>query len=217
MLFRSKGAPSYALSLAAGHVVETQRADTQADGMATRVPDSNALAIIRAGAEMVKLEGGEWLLPTVQMLVARGIPVYAHLGLTPQSVHQLGGFRVQARETDDAQRLLDDALALQTAGAAMLVLEAIPAKLAAEVTAKLSIPTIGIGAGVDCSGQVLVMHDMLGVFPGKRPKFVHDFMQGQTSISAAIRAYVQAVKQQVSQTVLPSTPANTVSGEQQNV
>ena len=129
------------------------------------------------------------------MLVARGIPVCAHLGLTPQSVHQLGGFRVQARDKDDAQRLLDDALALQTAGAAILVLEAIPAKLAAEVTAKLSIPTIGIGAGLDCSGQVLVMHDMLGVFPGKRPKFVHDFMQGQTSISAAISAYVQAVKQ----------------------
>jgi 3-methyl-2-oxobutanoate hydroxymethyltransferase len=155
----------------------------------------NATVLMRAGAEMVKLEGGEWLLPTVQMLVARSIPVCAHLGLTPQSVHQLGGFRVQAREKDDAQRLLDDALALQAAGAALLVLEAIPAKLAAEVTAKLSIPTIGIGAGLDCSGQVLVMHDMLGVFPGKRPKFVHDFMQGQTSISAAISAYVQAVKQ----------------------
>ena len=144
---------------------------------------------------MVKLEGGEWLLSTVPMLVQRGIPVCAHLGLTPQSVHQFGGFKVQAREDDAAQRLLADALALQAAGASLLVLEAIPAKLATEVTNKLNIPTIGIGAGVDCSGQVLVMHDMLGAFPGRRPKFVHDFMQGQTSVSAAIRAYVHAVKQ----------------------
>lgn len=155
----------------------------------------SATVLMRAGAEMVKLEGGEWLLPTVQMLVTRGIPVCAHLGLTPQSVHQLGGFRVQAREHDAAQRLIADALALQAAGAALLVLEAIPSKLAAEVTTKLAIPTIGIGAGVECSGQVLVMHDMLGAFPGKRPTFVRDFMQGQTSISAAIRGYVAAVKQ----------------------
>jgi 3-methyl-2-oxobutanoate hydroxymethyltransferase len=144
---------------------------------------------------MVKLEGGEWLLPTVQMLVARGIPVCAHLGLTPQSVHQLGGFRVQARKDDEAQRLIADALALQAAGAAILVLEAIPAALAADVTAKLAIPTIGIGAGIDCSGQVLVMHDMIGAFPGRRPKFVRDFMHGQSSVSGAIRAYVDAVKQ----------------------
>ena len=155
----------------------------------------NATVLMRAGAEMVKLEGGEWLLSTVQMLVERGIPVCGHLGLTPQSVHQFGGFRVQAREEQDAQRLLADAVALQAAGASMLVLEAIPAKLASEVTAQLHIPTIGIGAGVNCSGQVLVMHDMLGTFPGRRPKFVHDFMQGQTSVSAAIRAYVHAVKQ----------------------
>ena len=154
-----------------------------------------ATVLMRAGAEMVKLEGGEWLLPTVQMLVARGIPVCAHLGLTPQSVHQLGGFRVQARKEDEAQRLIADAIALQAAGAAMLVLEAIPATLAADVTAKLSIPTIGIGAGRDCSGQVLVMHDMLGAFPGHRPKFVRDFMHGQASISDAISAYVDAVKQ----------------------
>ncbi|MFM8247480.1 MAG: 3-methyl-2-oxobutanoate hydroxymethyltransferase, partial [Burkholderiaceae bacterium] len=143
----------------------------------------------------VKLEGGEWLLPTVQMLVQRGIPVCAHLGLIPQSVHQFGGFKVQAREDDAAQRLLADALALQAAGASLLVLEAIPAKLATEVTNQLNIPTIGIGAGLDCSGQVLVMHDMLGAFPGRRPKFMRDFMQGQGSVSAAIRAYVDAVKQ----------------------
>ena len=155
----------------------------------------NATVLMRAGAEMVKLEGGEWLLPTVQMLVARGIPVCAHLGLTPQSVHQLSGFRVQARKDDEAQRLIADALALQAAGAAILVLEAIPAALAADVTAKLAIPTIGIGAGIDCSGQVLVMHDMIGAFPGRRPKFVRDFMHGQSSVSGAIRAYVDAVKQ----------------------
>jgi 3-methyl-2-oxobutanoate hydroxymethyltransferase len=155
----------------------------------------NATVLMRAGAEMVKLEGGEWLLPTVQMLVARGIPVCAHLGLTPQSVHQLGGFRVQARKDDEAQRLIADALALQAAGAAILVLEAIPAALAADVTAKLAIPTIGIGAGIDCSGQVLVMHDMIGAFPGRRPKFVRDFMHGQSSVPGAIRAYVDAVKQ----------------------
>jgi 3-methyl-2-oxobutanoate hydroxymethyltransferase len=155
----------------------------------------NATVLMRAGAEMIKLEGGDWLLPTVQMLVARGMPVCAHLGLTPQSVHQLGGFRVQARQEDEAHRLIADALALQAAGAAMLVLEAIPAGLAADVTAKLAIPTIGIGAGVDCSGQVLVMHDMLGAFPGRRPKFVRDFMQGQASVSDALRAYVDAVKQ----------------------
>jgi 3-methyl-2-oxobutanoate hydroxymethyltransferase len=154
-----------------------------------------ATVLMRAGAEMVKLEGGEWLLPTVQMLVQRGIPVCAHLGLTPQSVHQFGGFKVQAREDDAAQRLLADALALQAAGASLLVLEAIPAKLATEVTIQLNIPTIGIGAGLDCSGQVLVMHDMLGAFPGRRPKFVRDFMQGQGSVSAAIRAFVDAVKQ----------------------
>ena len=154
----------------------------------------SAAQLMRAGAEMVKLEGGEWLVPTVKMLVERGMPVCAHLGLTPQSVHQLGGFKVQGRTTETAQRLLHDALALQEAGASLLVLEAIPSALATEVTNRLAIPTIGIGAGVDCSGQVLVMHDMIGAFPGHRPKFVKDFMQGQTSLAGAFRAYVSAVK-----------------------
>ena len=154
----------------------------------------SAAQLMRAGAEMVKLEGGEWLVPTVKMLVERGMPVCAHLGLTPQSVHQLGGFKVQGRTTEAAQRLLHDALALQEAGASLLVLEAIPSALATEVTNRLAIPTIGIGAGVDCSGQVLVMHDMIGAFPGHRPKFVKDFMQGQTSLAGAFRAYVSAVK-----------------------
>jgi 3-methyl-2-oxobutanoate hydroxymethyltransferase len=122
------------------------------------------------------------------------MPVCAHLGLTPQSVHQLGGFKVQGRTTEAADQLLRDALALQAAGASVLVLEAIPASLAAHVTTQLAIPTIGIGAGVDCSGQVLVMHDMIGAFPGHRPKFVKDFMQGQSDLAGAFRAYVSAVK-----------------------
>jgi 3-methyl-2-oxobutanoate hydroxymethyltransferase len=149
---------------------------------------------MRAGAEMVKLEGGSWLAPTVKMLVERGIPVCAHLGLTPQSVHQLGGFKVQGKTDAAAEQLLADALALQDAGASLLVLEAIPTALADRVTKSLLIPTIGIGAGPGCSGQVLVMHDMLGVFPGHRPKFVKNFMEDQSDIAGAIRAYVQAVK-----------------------
>ncbi len=154
----------------------------------------SAAHLMRAGAEVVKLEGGAWLAPTVKMLVERGIPVCAHLGLTPQSVHQLGGFKVQGKTLQAAEQLLRDALALQEAGATLLVLEAIPSALAADVTRKLAIPTIGIGAGVDCSGQVLVMHDMIGAFPGHRPKFVKDFMPGQTSVAGAFRAYVSAVK-----------------------
>lgn len=156
----------------------------------------NAAALMRAGAHMVKLEGGAWLAPTVAFLVERGIPVCAHLGLTPQSVHQLGGFRVQGRTSTAADVLQADALALQAAGASLLVLEAIPAALGKQVTDALIIPTIGIGAGVDCSGQVLVMHDLLGVFPGHKAKFVKNFMQGQTSVGDAFTAYVQAVKQQ---------------------
>ena len=155
----------------------------------------NAALLMRAGAEMVKLEGGTWLIPTVRMLVERGIPVCAHLGLTPQSVHQLGGFKVQAKTEAAADQLLADAIALQHAGAALLVLEAIPRALADRVTEALPIPTIGIGAGPGCSGQVLVMHDMLGVFPGHRPKFVKNFMENQTDIGAAIGAYVNAVKE----------------------
>ena len=154
----------------------------------------NAAVLMRAGAEMVKLEGGSWLAPTVHRLVERGIPVCAHLGLTPQSVHQLGGFRVQGKTATAAAQLIADALALQEAGASLLVLEAIPAALAAQVTQQLAIPTIGIGAGVECSGQVLVMHDMLGAFPGHQPKFVKNFMQGQSSIAGAFQAYVAAVK-----------------------
>ncbi len=156
----------------------------------------NAATLMRAGAQMVKLEGGAWLVSTVAFLVERGIPVCAHLGLTPQSVHQLGGFKVQGKTHAAADRLQADALALQAAGASLLVLEAIPAALGKQVTDALNIPTIGIGAGVDCSGQVLVMHDLLGVFPGHKAKFVKNFMDGQASVADAFTAYVQAVKQQ---------------------
>ena len=154
----------------------------------------NAVILMRNGAEMVKCEGGSWLVPTVKFLVERGIPVCAHLGLTPQSVFQLGGFKVQGKTTESAQQLTHDALALQEAGASLLVLEAIPTDLAKQTTAQLSIPTIGIGAGVDCSGQVLVMHDMLGVFPGHKAKFVKNFMESAHSIEEAIQHYVQAVR-----------------------
>ena len=155
---------------------------------------NHAAQLMRAGAEMIKLEGGDWLAETVLHLVQRGIPVCGHLGLTPQAVHQLGGFKVQGKSTDSAERLLSDAIALEQAGAAMLVLEAIPAALGKSVTKALRIPTIGIGAGIDCSGQVLVLHDMLGIYPGHRPKFVRDFMQGQSDIRSAITAYHHAVK-----------------------
>lgn len=155
---------------------------------------NNAVQLMRAGAQVVKLEGGAWLAETVRFLTERAIPVCAHLGLTPQSVHQLGGYKVQGKTIEAAAQLKADALALQAAGASLLVLEAIPAVLANEVTESLAIPTIGIGAGPDCSGQVLVMHDLLGVFPGRKARFVKNFMEGQTSIDAAVRAYIAAVK-----------------------
>jgi 3-methyl-2-oxobutanoate hydroxymethyltransferase len=154
----------------------------------------NAAEIMAAGAQMVKLEGGQPMAETIAYLVQRGVPVCGHLGLTPQSVHQLGGYKVQGRQQSDAERLLEDAKLLEEAGAGMIVLEAIPSPLAKDVTDALSIPTIGIGAGVDCSGQVLVLHDMLDVFPGKKAKFVKNFMQGAGSIQAAVERYVKEVK-----------------------
>jgi 3-methyl-2-oxobutanoate hydroxymethyltransferase len=154
----------------------------------------SAIRLMQAGAQMVKLEGGDWLVPTVRMLTERGIPVCAHLGLTPQSVHALGGYRVQGRTDEDAARLQADAAALAAAGASMLVLEMVPAALAAAVTRALAIPTIGIGAGPDCSGQVLVLHDMLGVFPGRVPRFVRNFLDGAGGIRGAVDAYVAAVR-----------------------
>jgi 3-methyl-2-oxobutanoate hydroxymethyltransferase len=156
---------------------------------------ANAVQLMRAGAQMVKVEGGEWLADTVRFLVDRAIPVCAHLGLTPQSVHAFGGFKVQGKTDAAATQMKRDALALQDAGAQLLVIEAVPTLLAREVTEHVSIPTIGIGAGIDCSGQVLVLHDMLGIFPGRRPRFVKDFMQGQPTILAAVEAYVRAVRE----------------------
>ena len=155
---------------------------------------SNAVRLMVAGAQVVKLEGGTPMADTVRFLVERGIPVCGHVGLVPQSVHALGGYRVQGKTEDSARRLLEDARAIQDAGAAMLVLEAIPATLATQVTAALSIPTIGIGAGKDCSGQVLVLHDMLDIYPGRKARFVRNFMAGAPSVAEAIRRYVEAVK-----------------------
>ena len=154
----------------------------------------SAARLMAAGAHMVKLEGGQAMFETVAFLTARGIPVCGHIGLTPQSVYQLGGYKVQGRDELAAERLLHEAHALQHAGAGLLVLEAVPAALAQRITHELTIPTIGIGAGRDCSGQVLVLHDMLGIYPGKTPKFARNFMPGADSVQGALRAYVQAVK-----------------------
>jgi len=156
---------------------------------------TNAALLMRAGAHLVKLEGGAWLAETVTQLTRGGIPVCIHLGLTPQSVNVMGGYRVQGRDDAAAQQLLDDALAVQAAGAVMLLLECVPASLAARVQQALSIPVIGIGAGLNCDGQVLVMHDMLGLHAGKPARFVKDFLvSGDGTIEGAFKAYVQSVK-----------------------
>jgi 3-methyl-2-oxobutanoate hydroxymethyltransferase len=155
---------------------------------------ANAAELMAVGAQMVKLEGGECMAETIAFLTARGVPVCGHLGLTPQSVHALGGYRVQGKTESAAERLLTEARMIEEAGAGMVVLELIPAPLAKEVTAQLRIPTIGIGAGVFCSGQVLVLYDMIDVFPGKKAKFVKNFLRGAGSIEAAIAAYVKEVK-----------------------
>ena len=155
--------------------------------------DSSA-ELMRAGADMVKLEGGDWQVDIIQYLVERSVPVCAHLGLLPQSVHILGGYKVQGKSKDAASLMLEQAIACEQAGAQMIVLEAIPSSLAKLITESLSIPTIGIGAGANCSGQVLVLQDMLGISPGKPPKFVKNFMDGHASIEAAVKAYVREVK-----------------------
>ena len=151
--------------------------------------------LMRAGAHVVKLEGGAWLCEAVTGLAQRGIPTCIHLGLTPQSVNVFGGYRVQGREAAAAARLKEDALALEQAGAAMLLLECVPSPLAAEVTATSKVPVIGIGAGPSTDGQVLVLHDMLGLsLTGFTPRFVRNFMQGADSIEGALAAYKTAVK-----------------------
>jgi 3-methyl-2-oxobutanoate hydroxymethyltransferase len=162
-------------------------------GSAQRATE-NAVRLMQAGAQMVKLEGGGWTAAIVRRLVDRGIPVCAHLGFTPQSVHALGGYRVQGREDSAARMLRQEAQELVEAGAQMLVLEMVPASLAREMTQELPIPVIGIGAGSGCSGQVLVLHDMLGLTRGSPPKFVRNFMTGSADIETALRGYVAAVR-----------------------
>jgi 3-methyl-2-oxobutanoate hydroxymethyltransferase len=149
------------------------------------------------GAHMVKLEGGALQVETVRQLTERGIPVCAHLGLQPQSVHRLGGYRVQGRDAVAARAMVQDGKDLQAAGADVLLLESIPVSLAAEITRAVEIPVIGIGAGPDCDGQVLVLYDMLGITLGKRPKFAKDFMTGQPHVRAAVESYIEAVKRGV--------------------
>jgi 3-methyl-2-oxobutanoate hydroxymethyltransferase len=154
----------------------------------------NAARLMAAGAQMIKLEGGAAMAETISFLSGRGIAVCAHIGLTPQSVHQIGGYRVQGKNEADAQRLLQDAVIVERAGAGLMVLEAMPALLAAEITANVSIPTIGIGAGAACSGQVLVLHDMLDIYPGKKARFVKNYMQGAQGIADAVKRFVIEVK-----------------------
>jgi 3-methyl-2-oxobutanoate hydroxymethyltransferase len=160
-----------------------------------REAHASAVRFIQAGASMVKLEGAGHKLETIRYLVEREIPVCAHLGLTPQSVHRFGGFKVQGREDAAALKLRDDALAVADAGASLLVLEGVPAALAAAITAASPIPTIGIGAGAGCDGQVLVLHDLLGLDTGhRRPKFVKDFLGEGGSVAGAVRAFADAVQ-----------------------
>ena len=155
----------------------------------------NAVRLVgEGGAHMVKIEGGAVMAETVTFLVDRGIPVCGHIGLTPQSVNQLGGFRVQGREESAAEALRRDARNLEEAGASLLIIEAIPAQLAKSITDSLSIPTVGIGAGPDTDGQVLVLYDVLGLFPRKSPKFSKDFLEGKGSVLEAVKVFVEDVR-----------------------
>jgi 3-methyl-2-oxobutanoate hydroxymethyltransferase len=154
----------------------------------------NAVRLMQAGAQMVKLEGGGWIAPIVRFLVDRDIPVCGHLGFTPQSVHALGGYRVQGRDDEAARLLRQHAAELAGAGAECLVLEMVPSAVARVLTKELPVPVIGIGAGAGCSGQVLVLHDMLGLAHGDAPRFVRNFLEGSADIGAAVRSYVAAVK-----------------------
>ena len=157
---------------------------------------NNSAQLMKAGAHMVKVEGAVWLAESIRLMTERGIPVCAHMGLTPQTVNVLGGYKVQGRNENQARQMRADAIALEQAGAAMLLLECVPSELAKEITHAVKIPVIGIGAGSDTDGQVLVLHDMLGLsLSGRAPKFVKNFMEGQNSIQAALAAYVTAVKQ----------------------
>ena len=154
----------------------------------------NAGILMREGAHIIKLEGGAWLAESTRLLVERGVPVCAHMGLTPQSVNHLGGYRVQGRDPVQAQSMISEAVLLQDAGASFLLLECVPKDLARTITEKLEIPVIGIGAGPHTDGQIMVLHDLLGMYPGKPAKFVKNFLADNNGVQAAIRAYVTAVK-----------------------
>ncbi|MPS32307.1 MULTISPECIES: 3-methyl-2-oxobutanoate hydroxymethyltransferase [unclassified Salinivibrio] len=154
---------------------------------------TNAAALIKAGANMVKIEGGSWLVDTVKMLTERAVPVCAHLGLTPQSVNIFGGFKVQGREEEKAEQMVADAVALEKAGAQIILLECVPASLAKRITDTVSVPVIGIGAGGDTDGQILVMHDMLGVSANYMPKFSKNYLAEAGDVRAAVAKYVQEV------------------------
>lgn len=156
---------------------------------------NNSAALMKAGAHMVKVEGTAWLAESISLLAERGIPVCAHMGLTPQAVNIFGGYKVQGRQEAQAQQMIEDAQALEAAGAALLLLECVPSELAARITRAVSVPVIGIGAGSDTDGQVLVLHDMLGLsLSGRTPKFVKNFMAEHGDIAKAIAAYTTAVK-----------------------
>ncbi len=163
-------------------------------GTPVRALESAARLMQEGGAQVVKLEGGATMLETVRRLCDLGVPVCAHLGLLPQSVHRLGGYRFQGRDHASADAIRHDALAMQEAGASLLVLECVPEALATEISRTLTIPVIGIGAGAGCDGQVLVLHDMLGIDPGRAPGFSRDFLAGRGSILEAVTAYADAVR-----------------------
>lgn len=154
----------------------------------------NAAVLMQQGAQIVKLEGGAWLADTTRLLVERGIPVCAHMGLTPQSINRIGGYRVQGRDPKAAENMINEALTLQAAGASIILLECVPQNLAKKITDALEVPVIGIGAGKDTDGQIMVLHDMLGITPSKAPKFVKNFLEGTDSIEKALENYVTSIK-----------------------
>ncbi|MFC3033177.1 3-methyl-2-oxobutanoate hydroxymethyltransferase [Pseudoalteromonas fenneropenaei] len=154
----------------------------------------NAATLMRAGANMVKLEGGEWLYDSIRLLTQQGIPVCGHLGLTPQSVHVFGGFKIQGRDDAQAERMIADAKALEAAGAQLLVVECIPSSLAKRISEAVSIPVIGIGAGKETDGQILVMHDLVGISAGYIPKFSKNFLAETGNMPAAVKKYCDDVK-----------------------
>jgi len=155
----------------------------------------NAAVLMREGAQMVKLEGGAWLADSTRLLVRHGVPVCAHMGLTPQSINHLGGYRVQGRNPDKAQEMIDEALILRDAGADLILLECVPEGLGAQITERLDVPVAGIGAGPDTDAQIMVLHDLLGLYPGKPAKFVKNFLAGETGgVQGAVAAYVEAVR-----------------------